>query len=190
MSDPVTHNIAWHPGHLTDEERFRYLGQRGAVVWLTGPSGSGKSTVAHALERALVERGVFALVLDAGNVRGGLCGDLGGSAADRGESIRRSGEVARLLAAANVVVLTSFAAARRADRDRVRTLFPPGAFIEVHCAASVEACAARASGATTPDEGSWEPPLQPELVLDTVSHTVEDSVAQVLIYLADRDLAP
>src|SRR3977135_529989 len=94
-------NITWHPGHVARDERP----SRGATVWLTGLSGSGKSTVATAVERALIHAGRPAYVLDGDNLRLGLNHDLGFSAADRAENVRRVGHVARLLADAGVVAL-------------------------------------------------------------------------------------
>ena len=108
---PDDRNITWHEGHLAPEQRARALGQRGCTVWFTGLSGSGKSTIASALEAALVRRGTWAYRLDGDNVRHGLCADLGFSADDRAENIRRIAEVARLMADAGLVVITSFISA-------------------------------------------------------------------------------
>src|SRR5437868_14170208 len=88
-------NITWHEGHVTREERGALLGQKGATLWFTGLSGSGKSTIAFTLEHALVQRGRLAYVLDGDNIRHGLNKNLGFSAADREENIRRIGEVAK-----------------------------------------------------------------------------------------------
>jgi adenylylsulfate kinase len=98
-------NVVWHPGHLSQEQRWAAIGHTGATVWFTGLSGSGKSTVATAVEKALLDRGRPCYVLDGDNVRMGLNGDLGFSAADRDENVRRVAEVGRLLADAGVVAL-------------------------------------------------------------------------------------
>src|ERR671939_47151 len=125
-------NIVWHPGELTRAERWERLAARGATVWLTGLSGSGKSTIASALERQLVQRRVFAYRLDGDNIRHGLNANLGFSAADRTENIRRIGEVARLFTDAGVVALTAFISPYRADRDQVRAIMAGGDFVEGH----------------------------------------------------------
>src|SRR5262249_56046583 len=96
MTEIKATNITWHEGHVTREERAALLQQKGATIWFTGLSGSGKSTIAFTLEHALVQRGHLAYVLDGDNIRHGLNKNLGFSAADREENIRRIGEVANL----------------------------------------------------------------------------------------------
>ena len=120
MSDIKATNITWHEGHVTREERHALLKQRGATLWFTGLSGSGKSTIAFTLEHALVQRGHLAYVLDGDNIRHGLNKNLGFSAADREENIRRIGEVAKLFADTGVLTMTSFISPYRKDRDLVR----------------------------------------------------------------------
>src|SRR6266568_4119569 len=122
MSDIKATNITWHEGHVTREERAGLLKQKGATLWFTGLSGSGKSTIAFTLEHALVQRGHLAYVLDGDNIRHGLNKNLGFSAADREENIRRIGEVAKLFADCGVIALTSFISPYRKDRDNVRAL--------------------------------------------------------------------
>src|SRR6266436_4893805 len=104
---PVSKNIQWHHGKLTDEQRESKLG-KGAVLWFTGLSGSGKSTVAREVELALIENGKSAYVLDGDNIRHGLNNNLGFSPEDRKENIRRIGEVAKLFSQSNVIALTAF----------------------------------------------------------------------------------
>src|SRR5499426_3996461 len=135
MSESVkATNITWHEGHVTREERAALLRQRGATIWFTGLSGSGKSTIAFTLEHALVQRGHLAYVLDGDNIRHGLNKNLGFSAADRTENIRRIGEVAKLFADAGLLVVTSFMSPYRADRDLVRALHDAAKlpFLEVY----------------------------------------------------------
>ena len=120
MSEIKATNITWHEGHVVRGDRAQLLGQQGATLWFTGLSGSGKSTFAFTLEHALVQRGRLAYVLDGDNIRHGLNQNLGFSAADRAENIRRIGEVARLFADAGVITLTSFISPYRKDRDNVR----------------------------------------------------------------------
>src|SRR5215510_3526931 len=112
--------------------------QRGATIWLTGLSGSGKSTIAVAAERALVDRGHAAYVLDGDNIRHGLNKNLGFSPEDRTENIRRIGEVAKLMTDAGLFVFTSFISPYRSDRDAVRALLGEGEFIEVFVSASLD----------------------------------------------------
>ena len=184
-------NLTWHGGEVSADDRARALGHRAATVWLTGLSGSGKSTLARRLERRLVERGVAAYVLDGDNLRMGLSSDLGFDAAAREENIRRVGEVARLMTDAGLVVVTAFISPFRADRDRVRALLPPGAFLEVHVATSLEECErrdpkglyARARRGEIAEftgiDPPYEPPLAPELGLGT-GEDVEQSAARLL----------
>src|SRR5436309_9347232 len=129
--------VTWHEGHVTREERAGLLKQKGATLWFTGLSGSGKSTIAFTLERALVQRGRLAYVLDGDNIRHGLNKNLGFSAADREENIRRIGEVAKLFAEAGLVVMASFISPYRRDRDAVAAphVAPALAVTEIHVAA-------------------------------------------------------
>jgi bifunctional enzyme CysN/CysC len=117
---PQADNITWHAGVVTREDRSRVTGGEGLTVWLTGLSGSGKSTIAVAVEAALLERGRHAYLLDGDNLRHGLNGNLGFSAEDRAENVRRVGEVAKLLADAGTVALVSLVSPYAADRERVR----------------------------------------------------------------------
>jgi len=119
MMENKATNITWHEGHVTREGRQQLLRQKGATLWFTGLSGSGKSTLAFTLEHALVERGRLAYVLDGDNIRHGLNKNLGFSAADREENIRRIGEVAKLFADGGIITMTSFISPYRKDRDIV-----------------------------------------------------------------------
>jgi bifunctional enzyme CysN/CysC len=134
-------NVTWHPGHVAREDRPSL----GATVWLTGLSGSGKSTVAAACEARLVAFERPAYVLDGDNVRHGLNADLGFTAADRAENVRRVGHVARLMADAGVVVLVPLISPYRADRDRVRELHVAAGipFFEVFVDTPIELCEQR-----------------------------------------------
>jgi adenylylsulfate kinase len=198
VSQSKSTNVTWHHGQVTRAEREKLLEQRGVTVWLTGLSGSGKSTLAVAAERALVSRGRLAYVLDGDNVRHGLNKNLGFGPADRTENIRRIGEVAKLFCDAGLIVFTSFISPYRADRDAVRTLMPPGDFVEVFVDASVETCEGRdvkglykrARAGEIPEftgiSAPYEPPLYPELVLDTNRQSVDESVGAILRYLEDK----
>ena len=168
-------NITWHPGLVARGERPSL----GATVWLTGLSGSGKSTVGAACERILVDAGRPAYVLDGDNVRHGLNADLGFSAEDRAENVRRVGHVARLLADAGVVALVPLISPYRADRDLVRALHAEAGlpFVEVFVDTPIELCeqrdpkglyakarAGEITGFTGVDD-PYEAPVAPELVL-------------------------
>jgi len=188
-------NITWHEGHVERADREKLLGQRGVTVWLTGLSGSGKSTIAVAAEKALVERGRMAYVLDGDNVRHGLNSNLGFSPDDRTENIRRIGEVAKLFCEAGVIVFTSFISPYREDRDRVREIHGDGDFVEAYVAASVETCEgrdvkglyAKARKGEIPEftgiSAPYEEPEKPELVLDTNAQSVEESVGELVGFL-------
>ncbi len=187
-------NIVWHEGAVSRELRRAKLNAAGCTVWMTGLSGSGKSTIASALEHALVGRGVFAYRLDGDNVRHGLNANLGFSAADREENIRRLGEVAKLFADAGVVVITSFISPYRADRDRVRRLHDEAGlpFLEVFVDTPIEVCESRdpkglykkaragqITGFTGIDD-PYEPPESPEVTLPTAELSIEQSVGRCL----------
>lgn len=198
MAESKSTNITWHVGDVTREQRESLLGQRGVTIWLTGLSGSGKSTVAVATEKKLVEMGKAAYVLDGDNVRHGLNSNLGFSPDDRSENIRRIGEVAKLFTDAGIIVLTSFISPYRADRDQVREKMNGGDFIETYVSASVETCEGRdvkglykkARAGEIPEftgiSAPYEEPDKAELILDTNSQSVEESVEQLLGYLREK----
>lgn len=172
------------------------------VVWFTGLSGSGKSTVARAVRAELERRALAATVLDGDEMRRGLCSDLGFSAEDRRENVRRVAEVARLFVDAGTIVLTALISPLEEDRARARALFAPGTFVEAYCAASLDVCEARdpkglyrrARADRLPDftgiTAPYEVPRAPEVVVDTVWLTEAGSAAGVLRYLTGRGLLP
>ena len=122
MTEQKATNVHWHDGEISREDRDRLMNQRGATLWFTGLSGSGKSTIAVALEEALFERGHLSYRLDGDNIRLGINKNLGFSAEDRTENIRRIGEIAKLFVDSSVIALTSFISPYREDRDKVRAL--------------------------------------------------------------------
>lgn len=190
-------NIEWHEGHVNRKDREKLLGQRGATIWFTGLSASGKSTIAFTVEHALIERGRMAYVLDGDNVRHGLNKNLGFSAEDREENIRRIGEVTKLFADAGIISMTSFISPYRADRDNARSLHDEAGlpFIEVYMATPIDVCEqrdpkglykkARAgeikqfTGVSDP----YEPPLDAELIVDAGKTSASDAAALVLEHL-------
>jgi bifunctional enzyme CysN/CysC len=182
-------------GHLLDSSARAWRnGHRGAVIWLTGLPASGKSTLAMQLERRLFELGFNAYVLDGDNVRAGLSNDLGFSADDRRENVRRVGEVAALFADAGTIAIAAFISPYRSDRERARYAAGP-IFHEVFVKADPALCEARdpkghyrrARAGTlenfTGISGDYEPPLQPELVLDTGELSVSDATERLLRYV-------
>jgi len=195
-------NIEWHEGHVNRSDREKLLRHRGATVWFTGLSASGKSTIAFTVEHALVERGHLAYVLDGDNVRHGLNKNLGFSAEDREENIRRIAEVTKLFADAGFVSMTSFISPYRADRDKARALHEESdlPFIEVYMATPIDVCEerdpkglykkARAgevkqfTGVSDP----YEPPLNPELTIDAAAMSPSEAAALVLDQLEQRGI--
>jgi adenylyl-sulfate kinase len=190
----ISPNVRWHAAEVTREDRARATGGEGLTVWLTGLSGSGKSTIAVAVEAALLERGRHAYLLDGDNLRHGLNGNLGFSAEDRAENVRRVGEVAKLLADAGTVTLVSLVSPYAADRDRVRAVHADAGlrFVEVFVDTPLEECERRDSkglyakaragelkGMTGVDD-PYEPPSEPELLLRPAEQPVEQAVAAVL----------
>jgi adenylylsulfate kinase len=202
MTEIRATNITWHEGHVTREERGQLLKQKGATLWFTGLSGSGKSTIAFALEHALVQRGRLAYVLDGDNIRHGLNKNLGFSAADREENIRRIGEVAKLFADGGVVTMTSFISPYRKDRDTVRALHAEAKlpFVEIFLNTPIETCeqrdpkglykkarAGQLKNFTGVDD-PYEAPLQPELILDATDTSPQEATVRILEYLEKQGI--
>jgi adenylylsulfate kinase len=204
MTEIRATNITWHEGHVTPEERAQLLKQKGATLWFTGLSGSGKSTFAFTLEHALVQRGHLAYVLDGDNIRHGLNKNLGFSAADREENIRRIGEVARLFADCAVITMTSFISPYRKDRDTVRALHVAAKlpFIEVFVNTPIDTCeqrdpkglykkarAGQLKGFTGIDD-PYEAPTNPEVTLDATSTSPQQGVVVLIDYLETQGIIP
>ena len=143
MTEQKATNVTWHAHTVSKEERCKLNGHKGAVLWFTGLSACGKSTIANEVDFKLNQRGKHTYVLDGDNIRMGLNKNLGFSAEDRAENIRRIGEVAKLFASAGTITLTAFISPYRADRDKVREIMPAGEFIEVYVNASLETCEKR-----------------------------------------------
>lgn len=188
-------NTVWHEATVTRARRQILNDHSAYIMWFTGLSGAGKSTLAHALEEQLHQMGCRTFVLDGDNVRHGLCNNLGFSEDDRRENIRRIGEMSKLFVEAGIITLTAFISPFREDRRRVRGLVAEQDFIEVYCRADLATCEMRDvkgmykrarngeikefTGISSP----YEPPEDPELIVDTGTLTLEACVAQVLEYL-------
>lgn len=195
-------NITWHDGDVTRQERQQNMRQKGVTLWMTGLSASGKSTVAVALEQVLMQRGKHAYRLDGDNVRHGLNKNLGFSAEDRAENIRRIGEVAKLFADGGLITIASFISPYAADRDNVRKLHDEAdlPFLEVYVDVPLDVAESRdpkglykkartgeIKGFTGIDD-PYEAPPNPELHLRTDQLSVEQSVQQLLELLEQRGL--
>jgi adenylylsulfate kinase len=188
-------NLTWHEGHVTRNQREQLLNQRGIIVWFTGLSASGKSTIASLLEVRLLERGKASYRLDGDNIRLGLNKDLGFSAEDRAENIRRIGEVAKLFADAGLIVLTSFISPYCKDRDAVRASAGAGQFIEVHVDVSLAGAEQRDPKGLykkaragliknfTGIDDPYEPPVAAEIRIDTEATNAADAAEEILSFL-------
>ncbi len=191
-------NVVWQNTVVQREQREQLNAHGSGILWFTGLSGAGKSTLAYAVEARLHALGVRTYVLDGDNVRHGLCGDLGFSAEDRTENIRRIGEMAKLFVDAGCVVLTAFISPFRSDRDRVRALVKEGDFLEIYCRCDLTVCEQRdvkglykkaRSGEVKEFTGissPYEAPLAPEMIVDTGQQDLELCVQQVLDALQAR----
>jgi adenylylsulfate kinase len=193
-------NIHWHEGNLTRDERWKALNVKGCTLWFTGLSASGKSTIASALEQVLVQQGMYSYRLDGDNIRHGLNNNLGFSAEDRAENIRRIGEVCKLFTDGGAITIASFISPYIADRDNVRKIHEDEglAFFEVFADTPLEVCeerdpkglykkarAGEIKGFTGIDD-PYEAPPKAELHLKPADHTIEENVQHCLDFLAER----
>jgi len=191
----MTASIVFHNGLKADEPRV-------GVVYMTGLSGAGKSTLAASLKRSLLERGVKVCVLDGDELRHGVCKDLGFSDADRIENMRRATEIARLLVDAGVLVIVSLISPFLAARDTARARFAPGEFMEVFIDAPLSVCEARdpkglykrARRGEIPSftgiDSPYEPPLAPDLRIDTAHLTLHQTTEAALRGMAEFGFLP
>ncbi len=191
------HNIQWHKAKITKKDRWMQNAHRSPLIWITGLSASGKSTVATELEHRLFHNKINTFVLDGDNVRHGLCKDLGFSAEDRKENLRRVGEVAKLLVDAGVLTIAAFISPYTADRDAIRALFDADhqEFIEVYVKCDIAICEERDpkglykkarkgeilffTGISDP----YEPPTSPEITIETDLLTIDQSVEKIFGFL-------
>jgi adenylylsulfate kinase len=200
MNDRKPTNITWHEQQVSLTDREKLNGHRSAVLWFTGLSGSGKSSIANEVDTILHAQRIHTYLLDGDNVRHGLNKNLGFSAEDRSENIRRVGEVAKLMVDAGILTLTAFVSPYRADRDAVRDLLENGKFIEILCRASVETCEARdpkglykrarageIKGFTGIDD-PYEAPTKAEIVLDSDGKDIPTLAAEVVSYLKSQGI--
>jgi bifunctional enzyme CysN/CysC len=199
--EPLSESLQTESSHVTADERQARYGQRGATILLTGLTGSGKTTIAYALERRLFEMGRAATVLDGQNMRQGISRDLGFTAEDRSENLRRSAEVARLINEAGLICIGAFVAPSEQVRRKAAQVIGEDRFLVVHLAAPVPVCRERDtegwyeradSGeiANFPGVSSaYEEPSAPDLSLPTHEWPVSRCVEAILKMLEDRDIA-
>ncbi|KJS04094.1 MAG: adenylylsulfate kinase [Gammaproteobacteria bacterium BRH_c0] len=197
MTEQIATNVHWHHGEVTRADRNRLLHQKAATLWFTGLSGSGKSTIAVALESALYGMGKVSYRLDGDNIRLGINKNLGFTADDRTENIRRIGEIAKLFVDTGIFALSSFISPYREDRDKVRQLHDDSnfTFIEVFVDCPLaeaekrdpkglykKARAGEIKNFTGIDD-PYEAPLNPEIHLNTATMTLEEEVQTIIDYL-------
>ncbi|MFK8020034.1 MAG: adenylyl-sulfate kinase [Pseudomonadales bacterium] len=202
MAEQKATNVHWHEGDITSEHRQKLMGHKGATLWFTGLSGSGKSTVAVELEGALHQMGVVSYRLDGDNVRMGINKNLGFSAEDRTENIRRIGEIAKLFVDAGTIALSSFISPYRADREQVRELHEAAGmdFIEVFVDCSLEAAESRDPKGLykkarageiknfTGIDDPYEAPTKPEIHLHSDQQSLAEEVGTILLVLKERGI--
>lgn len=204
MAEQKATNVHWHEGDITTQDRNKLLNQKGATIWFTGLPASGKSTIAVALEGVLYDIGRLCYRLDGDNVRQGINKNLGFSAEDRTENIRRIGEVSKLFVDTGVIVLSSFISPYRAGRDAVRKLHEESGmefievFVDVPLAVAEtrdpkglykKARAGEIKGFTGIDD-PYEAPDDPELTLNSHEMSLEEEVTRILALLRERNILP
>lgn len=195
MADQKATNITWHDQSVSNQQRQKLNGHKGAVLWFTGLSGCGKSSVANAVDRLLHDRGIHTYILDGDNIRQGLNKNLDFSPEDRTENIRRIGEVANLFCDSATIVLTAFISPYKQDRSQVRSIIPEGQFLEVFVDASLETCEARdpkglykkaRAGEIQDFTGigsPYEAPEHAEIHLDSDTQSIEELANEVINHL-------
>lgn len=195
-------NIVWHHAEISRSHRESLNGHRSVILWFTGLSGAGKSTLAHAVEAKLHQQSCRTFVLDGDNIRHGLSKDLGFEDADRKENIRRIAEVAKLMLEAGNITLTAFISPFRLERQLARNTVSDGDFIEIYCKCDLTVCEQRDvkglyrkarlgeishfTGITSP----YEPPKNPEIVVDTHRMSIDDCLACIFNYLHKTSVLP
>jgi len=188
-------DIVWHNQSVTKEDRLRVLNQKSFILWFTGLSGSGKSTVANALEYRLYQLEYKTVLLDGDNLRYGLNRDLGFSADDRVENIRRVAEVSKLFVNSGMIVLTAFISPFIKDREMVKELVDKREFIEIFIDTPLDVCIQRDPKGLyqkairgelkdfTGISSVYEAPIRPNIIIQTDKISVDNSVDKILEYL-------
>lgn len=195
-------NVVWHSGAVTKEDRYALLKQKGATIWLTGLSGSGKSTVSVALEQMMFKKGYLVYRLDGDNIRHGLNHNLGFTAEDRKENIRRISEVAKLMGDAGIIVPSAFISPYIADRTVAREIHEKAGipFVEVYVDVPLDVAESRdpkglykkaRSGEIknfTGISAPYEAPVNPEVKIDTSKLSVNECAEKILEYLVEKNI--
>ena len=193
-------NVKWFNGFVSKKHREKLHGNKGAVIWFTGLSASGKSTIAHHLEQQLHKMGYSTYVFDGDNVRHGLCSDLGFSAKDRSENIRRIGEMTRLFIDAGIIAITAFISPYRKDRKAVRNLVGKSIFVEVYTECPIEICERRDQKGIyqkakqgkiknfTGISAPYEPPVKPDIKIKSNEEEIKTSVKRVIELMQKRKI--
>lgn len=197
---PLAPNVHWQSVEIDKLARAKLKAQRPAALWLTGLSGAGKSTIANLVEQKLHAMGHHTYLLDGDNVRHGLCKDLGFSAADRSENIRRAGEVAKLMVDAGLIAIVAFISPFRAEREAARRLFEAGEFVEIFVDTPLAVAEARDPKGLykkarrgelknlTGIDSPYDTPDNPELRIDTTRVSPEVAADRVVAYLGAHGL--
>jgi bifunctional enzyme CysN/CysC len=192
--------IRWQALDVNKDARARQKLQKPFCLWLTGLPGAGKSTIANLLEKQLFASGRHTYILDGDKIRQGLNRDLGFSEEDRVENMRRAMEVARLFVDAGLVVIVAFISPYRAERNHARSRFEPDEFVEIYIDAPLEECERRDPKGLyaqarrgelvnfTGIDSDYEPPVAPEIRLDTVAKRPDECVDLILLYLDSKAL--
>jgi bifunctional enzyme CysN/CysC len=200
--EPRSSTLRLARSQISQAEREARFGQKGATVLLTGLTGSGKATIAYALEKRLFDQGRAVTVLYGQNMRQGLSRDLGYTADDRSENLRRSSEVARLINDAGIICICAFVSPHQAVRDKARQVIGPDRFAEIYLSAPLEVCKTRdpngvyklaEAGKMVQFPGisaSYETPPNPDLTLPTHEIEVEESVNRIIAHLKERGFIP
>jgi adenylylsulfate kinase len=187
-----------HNGIIKEKDRCKLNNQKSTILWFTGLSCSGKSTLAYKVEERLFFRGLHTYVLDGDNIRAGLNNNLGFSAEDRQENIRRIGEVAKLFVDAGVIVMAAFISPYERDRERVRNIVEEKEFVEVYVRCPLSVCENRDTKGLykkaregiikqfTGIDAPYEEPENPEIIIDTDKLTIEESVYKIICYLEEN----
>lgn len=191
-------NLVFNQTTVTAESRAKIKNQRPATLWFTGYSGAGKSTIANALEAALVEMGRHTYLLDGDNVRMGLCRDLGFDDGAREENVRRVAEVARLFVDAGLLVVTAFISPFQRDREIAKSIIGENSFIEVFIDTPFDECERRDPKGLyskaragfiknfTGIDSIYEPPVSPDIRIDSLKEDVSTSVDKIIRHLERR----
>ena len=187
-----------HKGIIRKQDRKTLNGHKSTILWFTGLSCAGKSTLAYKVEEKFYERGLRAYVLDGDNVRTGLNKDLGFSAEDRKENIRRIADVAKLFVDAGLIVMAAFISPYEKDRKSARSIVEDDEFVEIYIKCSLDVCEHRdikgfykkaRKGIIknfTGIDAPYEEPEHPEIIVETDKMTVEESVNKIMNYLEER----